>query len=232
MTSLSESREKLLEKIRWACRKTGRNTDEITICAVTKTVSVERIKEAYDAGFRDFGENYWQESKEKVRAFSPPDVRWHFIGRLQTNKIKFLVPHFHVIQTLCSEDAAIEISRQAKKLNKVQECFVQVNAAGAPSRSGINYGQTLDFIGRVSKIEGLNITGLMTMAPIVDVMEESRPYFHRMNVLFHKIDEEVGHGHLHSLSMGMSQDFEAAIEEGSTMIRVGEALFGQRPGKE
>lgn len=232
MISIAESFAKLNERIQTACERTGRKPEDVSICAVTKTVDVERIREAYAAGLRAFGENYWQEAKEKVRVFSPPGLKWHFIGCLQTNKIKFLVSHFHVLQTLCSEEAAFEISRQAKKLNKVQECFVQVNATDDPARSGINYRQTLDFIDRVSTLEHIKLTGLMTMVPPAIAMEETRLYFRRMNVLFHRIGEESGRTHFGALSMGMSQDFETALEEGSTMLRVGEVLFGARTKKQ
>lgn len=226
---ITESLAKLNEKIQAACALSGRNPAEIQLCAVTKTVRAERIQEAYACGLRHFGENYWQEAKEKVRVFSPPDAQWHFIGRLQTNKIKFLVPAFHVLQTVCSEEQAREISRHAKRVGKIQECFIQVNATEDGARAGINYRQTLDFIGRVSREENLKITGLMTMAPVAEKSETVRPVFKRMKTLFDGIAREnISGAEMKVLSMGMSQDFEVAVQEGATLLRVGAAVFGAR----
>lgn len=205
-------------RTRRAALRAGRDSDEVTLIAVSKTFPAEAILELYRAGQRDFGESRLQEWEQK-RAALPTDIRWHFVGHLQSNKARRIADGASVIHSLGSESALVELEKRETKC----DVLIEVNVASEPQKSGI-FPEALDrFIDKVLECNEVCLKGLMTIGPSTRTAEESRPWFRLMNVL------REGHPQLQWLSMGMSQDFEVAIEEGSTHIRVGSALFGRRP---
>jgi len=207
-------------RITGACLRAGRSPDEITLIAVTKTVAASLIEEAYNLGIRHFGENRVQEADQKIRQLSglQPLPVWHMIGHLQSNKVNTALELFDIIQSVDSLPKAELINRRALKKTSV---MLQVNVAGEKTKGGFSPSEMTGAVAIVSKLPNLEIRGLMTIAPAVDEAERVRSIFRRMR----EMRDSFG---LEQLSMGMSDDFEVAIEEGATMIRVGRALFGER----
>lgn len=196
---------------------------DITLVVVTKTIDTPRIREAISAGATHLGENYVQEAASKWQDLGPA-VRWHFIGHLQRNKAVQAVRMFDVIESVDSLHLAEEIGRRAKALGKTPDILIEVNLAGEESKFGVSPEDALSLSEKVSAAEGIRMQGLMGMAPFVDDPEEARPYFACLKELWDKLPKEQRR----YLSMGMSHDFEVAIEEGSNMVRIGAAIFGQR----
>ena len=189
----------------------------VSLIAVSKTVSISDIQAAYDAGQRDFGESRVQEALPKIEVL-PKDITWHFIGKLQSNKVKQVAEHFQVIHTLESESQLRELA----KIDHDMDCLIEVNIAEEPQKSGI-LPESLDrFIQSVIECKHVRLKGLMTVGPAHRNAEDMRPYFNRLREMSRKLGEDAW------LSMGMSNDFEVAIQEGSTHIRVGSAIFGAR----
>ncbi len=198
--------------------------------AVTKTVSPERIRPAIAAGADILGENYIQEALKKIDALAKERVLWHFIGHLQTNKAKYAVRCFDLIHSVDSLRLASELNRQAEKINKVQEILVQVNISLEQTKSGVAEADTLALIRQISPLEHIAIKGLMTMPAFFDAPEKVRPYFKALAELKNRIEaQNIPRVQMTELSMGMSGDFEAAICEGATLVRIGTAIFGERP---
>lgn len=222
------------ERINRAAARSDRDTGEIELVAVTKTVEVARIREALEAGVRNIGENRVQEALSKYEELSanPPAAgvpRWHMIGHLQRNKVGKALKVFNLIHSVHSLPLAGEIDRRAKILGKRVDILVEVNVSGEESKFGLGLDKINEFLMTVSKLKNLRIRGLMTMAPFTDDPEQSRPYFRKLRHL----SEEIKSGRLNNvemrcLSMGMSRDFEVAIEEGANMVRIGSAIFGPR----
>jgi hypothetical protein len=211
------------ERIQAAAERAGRRADDVLLIAVSKTVEAERIREAIDAGVAALGENRVQEAKTKVRALGHP-VPWHLIGHLQTNKVKDALALFDVIHSIDRLEVAHEIERRAAGAGRPIDVLLEVNVANESSKSGFlpdAVGEALDAIGGLAH---LRVRGLMAIPPIVERAEDSRPAFKALSALAQR------HG-LGELSMGMSGDFEVAVEEGATMVRVGTAIFGPRPAK-
>ena len=207
----------------------GRDPDSIGLIAVGKTKPLEKVREAILCGVTHIGENYIQEAKEKFTALSSYDVLWHFIGHLQTNKAKYAVRIFDLIHTVDTLKLARELHGQAKKINKVQKVLVQVNVGGEDSKSGSDPGNTLTMIREMSELENLSVRGLMTLPPFFDDPKKVRPFFSSLNKLSREIRrEDIPNIFMDHLSMGMTGDFETAIEEGATLIRIGTAIFGKR----
>ncbi|MBI2844163.1 MAG: YggS family pyridoxal phosphate-dependent enzyme [Armatimonadetes bacterium] len=223
MATISENLETVHERIARAALGSGRKPEDVTLIVVTKTVGVPRIREAISAGATDLGENYVQEAAEKWQAIGSA-VRWHFIGHLQRNKAKDAVRMFTTIQSVDSIRLAEEIGKRAAAIGKVADILIEVNLAGEGTKFGVLPEDALDFAARVSSVAGTRLQGFMGMAPFVEDPENARPYFARMKELWDKLPEEQRHW----LSMGMSHDFEIAIEEGSNMVRIGAAIFGPR----
>jgi len=192
----------------------------VTLVAVSKTKPVEEIKELYDLGQKDFGENYVQELVEKQSQL-PKDIRWHFIGHLQTNKVKQIAPFIHLVQTVDSLKLLQEINKQAEKNNRVIDCLLQVHIAQEETKFGLDENE-LNVIISEFELKNVRITGLMGMASFIDDMNKVRNEFRCLKNIFKKYDE------LTILSMGMSSDYPIAIEEGSNMVRIGSLLFGAR----
>lgn len=211
-----------------AAEKAGRNPSEITIVAVTKTVPADIIAEALQAGIIDFGENRVQEGREK-KVLLPPSATWHLIGSLQTNKVKAALETFDLIHSLDRWNLAAALGEQAGRLGREIPTLIQVNVSGELTKHGLNPEDVPEFVKRVSSLQWIRVHGLMTMAPFSTDPEQARPHFRRLRLLAREITAmglprvEMTH-----LSMGMSGDFEVAVEEGATIIRVGSAIFGSR----
>lgn len=230
---LIENISAVFKKISHAAIRAGRNPEDIKLIAVTKTVPVESIKEAINAGLRIFGENRVQEAQKKISdlksQISNSRVEWHLIGHLQKNKAKIAVELFEMIHSIDSYELAETLNKQAEKIGKVQKILLQVKLADEPSKSGMLKNNLLYVLSQVSKMKHLSVQGLMTMPPFFDDPEKARPYFNELRTLRDNINELRVMGHeLRELSMGMTNDFEVAIEEGATMVRIGTAIFGER----
>lgn len=223
MGQIADNLARVRERVRAAAEKSGRAASSVTLVAVTKTVDVARVREAIEAGVSDIGENYVQEAQSKWLELRDA-VRWHFIGHLQRNKVKAAVEFVDLIQSVDSLELAAEIGKRSEAIGRVADVLVEVNLAGEASKFGVPPDQAVDFAGRVSAIGGIRLLGLMGMTPLAADPELSRPYFRGLRSLFDKLppDRRV------QLSMGMTQDFEVAIEEGATMVRIGTAVFGAR----
>ena len=205
----------------------------VTLVAVSKTKSVEEIRELYDLGQKDFGENYVQELTEKQSKL-PNDIHWHFIGHLQTNKVKQIASFIHLMQSVDSAKLLQEINKQAQKNNRIINCLLQVHIAQEETKFGLNEQELQELIGtnanELHELKNTRIAGLMGMASFTDDMEKVRTEFRYLKTLFDKlIPKPVTHNsQLTTLSMGMSSDYSVAIEEGSNMIRIGSLIFGAR----
>lgn len=221
--------ERVRERICAACRRSGRQPQDVKLIAISKTFPAERIREAYEAGLRDFGENRVQEAEAKRPALADLTITWHLVGHLQTNKAKSARDLFHWIHS-------VDSLRLAEKLNKAAACsgerlpvLVEVNLGGELSKSGVRETEVLPLAEQVSRLATLEIRGLMVIPPFSEDAEQSRPHFRRLRELARKLEAAGLPGvSMHELSMGMSHDFEVAIEEGATMVRIGTAIFGER----
>ena len=211
-----------------ACERSGRNPEEVTLIAVSKTKPVEMLQEVYNEGIRDFGENYVQELADKIEIM-PKDIRWHMIGHLQRNKVKYLVGKVACIHSVDSLRLAEVINERSIKLGVVTEIMAEVNIAGEESKFGFTRDEVFDFAEKVSTMEGVKLVGLMTSAPDVNDPEENRQYFREMKSLSVDINEKnINNINITELSMGMTNDYIVAVEEGATHVRVGTAIFGAR----
>lgn len=227
---LKENLENVQKNIADAAKRAGRG-DEITLIAVSKTKPVEMIKEAYDYGIRDFGENKVQEITEKYPKL-PSDIKWHLIGHLQTNKVKYIIDKVAMIHSVDSEKLAREISRHAVKSGVTVDILVEVNVAEEESKFGVSVTEAPALIETISTLPGIRVRGLMTVAPFVEDPELNRPVFSALRQLLVDIDaKNIDNVCMDCLSMGMSQDYETAVEEGATFVRVGTGIFGAREYK-
>lgn len=218
--------EQVRERIARAAQRAGRRPEEVCLVAVTKNVDVPRILAALAAGVTDLGENRVQEAKLKRPALQAA-VRWHLVGTLQTNKVKAALQLFDLIHSLDRWPLAEELARRAKAAGRGVEVLVEVNTSGEAAKAGIAPEEVLPFLERVRGLTGLRVRGLMTIAPAVERPEEARPFFRTLALLRAAAVRE-GWTELTELSMGMSGDFEVAVEEGATMVRLGTAIFGPR----
>lgn len=225
---LKENLAAVEQRIAEACARAGRSRDEVTLIAVSKTKPVEMLSEVYDAGTRDFGENKPQEIRDKYPQL-PEDIRWHMIGHLQRNKIKYIIDKVCMIHSVDSLRLAQAIDEAAEKLGIIMPVLVEVNVAGEESKDGIRPEETEDFVRKISVLPHIHVEGLMTIAPYTENPEENRPYFRNLSKLCVDIREKnIDNVSMYSLSMGMTGDYEIAIEEGATMVRVGTGIFGER----
>lgn len=215
----------MMEKIEKATRKVGRDPNEVKLVAVSKTVEASRVREAIEAGVSILGENYVQEAQKKIEELGRP-VSWHFIGHLQSNKAKYAVRLFDMIHSVDSLSLAEELNRRAEQANQVIKVMVEVNLSKEATKFGTDEEMVLNLANRIQNLKHLSLEGLMTMPPYFDSPEMSRPYYIELRKLKERMARE---GILmKELSMGMSNDFEIAIEEGATYVRVGTAIFGSR----
>jgi len=218
--SVAENLARVRERIDQACQRAGRDPREITLVAVTKGVGADRIVEAHSLGIRDFGENRVQEAQPKVSALSHLDVTWHMVGHLQSNKAKLALGLFHTIDSVDSLSLAEALSRRAPAPFPI---LLEVNVSGEASKFGISAGSLPRAFEEIARLPNLEVRGLMTVAPLAKDLQEVRPLFARLR----ELSRALG---LRELSMGMTDDFEVAAEEGATQVRLGRALFGERPG--
>ncbi|MGB5751039.1 MAG: YggS family pyridoxal phosphate-dependent enzyme [Desulfobacterales bacterium] len=221
--------EHVLERIRQAAIACNRPEADIRLVAVSKTMPAEDVIEAIEAGMTDFGENYIQEAREKTIRLAMYPVTWHFIGHLQSNKAKYAVRMFDLIHSVDSIKLAVELDRFAEKIDKVQAILIQVNVAREDSKSGVYVEDIRPLLREIGQFKNLAVKGLMTMPPYFNAPEKVRPFFAALRELREGIkDENIPNISMEELSMGMTGDFEAAIQEGATMVRVGTAIFGKR----
>lgn len=250
--SIAENLEQVRARIDDACRKAGRDPAAVTLVAVSKTMPAERVREAIEAGATDLGENYVQEAQAKIQSLgsihsdgargpmndpggaeqgslSGQAVRWHFIGHLQRNKAKYVARLFDMVQSVDSLALARELDRRAGAAHRRLPVLIEVNLSGEETKFGTEEAGALELVRGIAALEHLDVRGLMTMPPFFDDPEDSRPYFIQLRDLAERIRSEgIERASMDELSMGMSSDFEVAIEEGATIVRVGTAIFGPR----
>jgi PLP dependent protein len=227
-TDISSNIRLIRQRMGVACARCGRDPQSVRLMAVSKTVEPERIRQALDAGVTLLGENYVQEAREKIPAIGHV-AEWHMIGHLQTNKVKYVVNLFDWIHSVDRLELARELDKRAGQSNRRLNVLIEVNVSGEESKSGIETTQALQLVRQVSLLPNINLRGLMTMPPYSDNPENSRPYFQALRKLRDDISAaDIPSTHMDELSMGMTDDFEVAIEEGATIIRVGRAIFGNR----
>jgi pyridoxal phosphate enzyme (YggS family) len=226
-TTLAARVEEVRERIERARGRAGR-TEPVTLVAVTKTHPAQAVRDAVAAGVADVGENRPQELEDKVAEVGRGAVRWHLIGHLQRNKAARALPHFDLLHSLDSHRLAETLSKAAVDQGRTVRVLVQVNTSGEETKGGWSADEALDAVGRVAGLPGLAVEGMMTMAPFTDDEAAVRATFRRARALWERAAAEVAGFRALHLSMGMSNDFEAAVEEGSTLVRVGSVLFGER----
>jgi pyridoxal phosphate enzyme (YggS family) len=225
MPTVKENLLRVMEKIEEVARKIGRDPNEIKLVAVSKTVEAARIMEAIEVGVSILGENYVQEAQKKIEEIGRP-VSWHFIGHLQTNKAKYAIRLFDMIHSLDSVPLAEELNRRAEQADRVMKVMIEVNLSKEATKFGTDEEVVVNLAKRVQNLNHLSLEGLMTMPPYFDSPELSRPYYIALRELKERMIKEGIP--MEELSMGMSNDFEIAIEEGATYVRVGTAIFGAR----
>lgn len=225
---LKEQLEEVEQKIQAACKTAGRKREEVTLIAVSKTKPVSLLQEAYDCGIRIFGENKVQELTNKYDVL-PEDISWHMIGHLQTNKVKYIVDKTALIHSVDSLKLAETINREAEKKGCTAKILVEVNVAEEESKYGLKTNQVIPFIEKISLFENISVCGLMTIAPFVENPEDNRLIFANLQKLSVDIKKKnIDNVNVSILSMGMTNDYEVAIQEGATMVRVGTGIFGAR----
>lgn len=225
---IKDNMEKVNKEIAIACERSGRNTNQVTLIAVSKTKPIPMLMEAYDAGARDFGENKVQELVDKIPKL-PQDIRWHMIGHLQRNKVKYIVDKVYLIHSVDSLRLAEEISKEATKKHITVKILLEVNVACEETKFGTTSDEVVKLAEEIAKLPGISIQGLMTIAPYVENPEENRKYFHKLKQLSVDIkSKNIDNVCMNVLSMGMTGDYRVAIEEGATYVRVGTGIFGER----
>lgn len=228
MSDVEQNINILEDRIAKAAEKAGKEPEEITLVAVSKTVEPERIREAIRCGIKIIGENRVQEAEEKFKQI-PEEFAKHLVGHLQTNKAKKAVELFDMIQSLDSMKLAEEISKRAQQKGKTMDVLVEVKTSGEPTKFGLEPSEVYDFVTKLSDLEGISVRGLMTVGLFSSDMNQVRPCFRKLKNLFDELkDANIPRIEMEYLSMGMTQDYEAAIEEGANMIRIGTAIFGRR----
>lgn len=225
---LKENLQSVEENIKKACEKAGRKREDVTLIAVSKTKPVEMLQEIYDQNIRNFGENKVQEMCDKMEVL-PRDIKWHMIGHLQTNKIKYIIGKTELIHSVDSLHLAQEISKQAVKHDVQTDILIEINIANEQTKFGIDADDTIHLVREIAVLPNIHIKGLMTIAPFVENPEDNRLYFRRIHQLSVDITKEnIDNVSMDILSMGMTGDYMVAIEEGATMVRVGTGIFGER----
>lgn len=225
---IKENLEEVREKIRQACQRSGRREEDVTLISVSKTKPVEMLKEAYEAGSRDFGENRVQEIMEKYGQM-PEDVRWHMIGHLQKNKVRQVIDKAVLIHSVDTVELAEQIGKDAAKRDLTVDILLEVNVAEEESKFGFRTEEVEAAVMKIKEFPHVHIKGLMTIAPFVSNSEDNREVFKKLYQLYVDIrSKNIDNVNMSVLSMGMTGDYEVAVEEGATMIRVGTGIFGAR----
>lgn len=225
---LKKRLENVKDRINKAALKCSRDPESIHLVAVSKTIPANRVREAIKAGVTILGENYVQEARNKFNVLGTYPVSWHFIGHLQSNKAKYAVRLFDLIHSVDTLKLAVELNKQAKKVNKIQDVLIQINISKEQSKSGSDIENAANLIKDIVLFENLSVKGLMAMPPFFNNPEKARPYFLALRNLRDQIQKAFPGVVLNELSMGMTGDFEVAIEEGATFVRIGTAIFGER----
>ena len=228
MKNISENLKEIRQRIKRAAEVSGRSEDDILLLGVTKTIEIDRINALIECGVKTLGENRDQELVSKYETIGDK-AKWHLIGNLQTNKVKYIIDKVEMIHSLDSIKLAEEIDRQSKKHNKIMDVLIEINIAGEQSKHGIEPEKVDSFMLEMSKFDNICIRGFMTVAPFVENSQENRKYFEKMKKIF--IDNQrknVDNINMTYLSMGMTNDFEVAIEEGANIVRIGTGIFGKR----
>lgn len=226
---MKERIKEIRNRIEQTALSCGRKPSDIRLVAVSKTVAPEQVKTAAAAGLVMFGENYIQEAMQKIDAIGDSRLTWHFIGHLQSNKAKYVVRYFDLIHSVDSSKLAKEINKQAKKRGKIQKILVQINIGEESTKSGVGADEAVCLVKDISRLENLAVKGLMTLPPFFNQPEKVRPYFRNLALIRNQIRQEsIPNIEMTELSMGMTGDFEVAIEEGATLVRIGTAIFGDR----
>lgn len=224
---IAKNLEEIKNRIGAAARRAGRNPGEITLVAVAKGQPAEKILEAIEAGQRDFGENYAQELSGHVSAVGASVIHWHFIGHLQRNKVKQIIDKIALIHSVDSLELAREIDRRAAAIGRIQPILIEVNPGGEKTKTGIPPAEAESLASSIGGLDHLQLKGLMVIPPYHPDPEKARPYFRKLREIRNRINEKIPQG-LTELSMGMTDDFEIAIEEGATIVRIGTGIFGER----
>ena len=225
---LKENLYQVQENMKEACRRSGRAESDVTLIAVSKTKPLPMLEEVYSLGIRDFGENKVQELVDKAEQL-PDDIRWHMIGHLQRNKVKYIVDKVYMIHSVDSLRLAEEISKEAVKRGIIVNILIEVNVAGEESKFGATPEDTPGLVQEISHLPGILVRGLMTIAPFVENAEDNRIFFSALKKLYVDItNKNIDNVRMDYLSMGMTGDYEVAIEEGASFVRVGTGIFGER----
>ncbi len=226
--TIRENMRAVEDRIAAACQKAGRKPEDVTLIAVSKTKPVEMLREAYECGCRDFGENKVQELLDKYEVM-PRDIRWHMIGHLQRNKVKYIVDKVYLIHSVDSLRLAEEISKEAGKKNVCVNILVEVNVANEETKFGTTCEDAKQLVQDIAKLPNICVKGLMTIAPFVENAEKNRPFFSKLKKISVDImGENIDNITMENLSMGMTGDYEVAVSEGATCVRVGTGIFGAR----
>ncbi|MCQ4726340.1 YggS family pyridoxal phosphate-dependent enzyme [Anaerotignum faecicola] len=228
MSSIKDNIAEINRRIEAAAVKSGRTREDVTFIVVSKTIDVPRIKEAVEAGEINLGENKVQEIMDKYE-YMGDGVKWHLIGHLQTNKVKYIIDKVELIHSVDSVKLAEEISKRAVQKGIDARILLEINIAGEESKFGLKPEDTEHVVREIAKLSNISIKGLMTVAPFVENSEENRIYFRRMKELLVDINSKnIDNVNMDTLSMGMTGDYEVAVEEGATMVRIGTGVFGPR----
>ncbi|WP_024834724.1 YggS family pyridoxal phosphate-dependent enzyme [Ruminiclostridium josui] len=226
--TINKNLDDIYSRIKIAAEKSGRKAEDIKLIAVTKTVGVDRIRNVSEYGVLDFGENRVQELLEKYDKFDE-SIKWHLIGHLQTNKVKYIIDKVHMIHSVDSFELAKEINSRAGKAGKKMNVLLQVNVSGEETKFGIRPEEVNEYVEYISQLENLSLRGMMTIAPFTENTQEIRPIFKNLYDIFIDIkSKRIDNVSMDYLSMGMSNDFEVAIEEGANIVRIGTGIFGKR----
>ena len=220
--------ENVKDRINKAALKCSRDPESIHLVAVSKNIPASRVREAIEVGVTTLGENYVQEARSKFNLLGTYSVSWHFIGHLQSNKAKYAVRLFDLIHSVDTLKLARELNKHAKKVNKIQDILIQINISKEQSKSGSDIENAANLIEDIVLFENLSVKGLMAMPPFFNDSEKARPYYIALRNLRAQIQRAFPEVVLNELSMGMTGDFEVAIEEGATLVRIGTAIFGER----
>lgn len=228
MSTVAQRYQRLREQIAQAARRAGRSPEEIQLVAISKTVAPDRVREAWEAGQRCFGENRAQELSAKTRALSDLHIEWHFVGYLQTNKVRLVVPTSALIHSVDRFELAAKIDRRLPA-DRQQPILVQVNTTGEETKAGVRSDRLAPLLDRIAELPGLRVDGLMTIGPLTDDRDQIRAAFRSLRKTLERERQRLRpRAPLRHLSMGMSGDFEIAIEEGATIVRIGTSIFGER----
>ncbi|MFH0991023.1 MAG: YggS family pyridoxal phosphate-dependent enzyme [bacterium] len=226
---VTDNIELVRKAISEVCLRCGRQPGEITLLGVSKTVGIEAIREAAQAGLIDLGENYVQDLVSKRDELADEKIHWHFIGHLQSNKAKYIADFITLVHSVDSLRLGEELSKRAERIHRILSVLIEVHTTGETTKSGVKPDQVVELAKGLSQLPGIHVKGLMTMGPFSDDPEDSRPSFQQLAVLRKKIAAEgIENCSMDHLSMGMTHDFSVAIEEGATIVRIGTAIFGER----